>query len=743
MEKENAVNAARVLEYIRSIALRPQKYREICRGLKLDSLQMGQLNQVLGQMEKQGDLIRTRRDQYGLPEMMNIYRGILRLSTRGFGVVTPEKDATRTGEIIVLGRDLNGGMHEDRVLVRLTRFGQGPRRAEGEIVRILTRANRELVGTYQKLQQLGQVIPDDPRQLYPVIVRGGKLKARQGDKVLVEITAWPGKHSDPEGQIVEIFGCSGEAGSDERLVIRKHGLRDVFPLPVLEEARKEEARGTGKLYAYRRDLRQELLITIDGEDTKDVDDAISLTRSGNGWQLGVHIADVSHYVRPGTELDREAYERGTSVYLLDTVLPMLPKALSNGICSLNTGEDRLAITCSMQLDENGRLTAYELYHSLIRVRAGMTYTEVNALLEDTAPALSEQYREIVPMLKDMQSLSRILRMRRKNRGALDFDFPEAGVRLDAEGNPLEIIVKERRNAEKLIEDFMIQANEVVAEHLYRRQAPVLYRVHEKPGAEGLTRLKDTLTVFNCPLPREQQSPKAWQSVLEEIKGEPYAETVAMLLLRALKHADYRPEELGHFGLAAEYYCHFTSPIRRYPDLIVHRTLSYFLRKAWTKEQRGRLESHMAEWGEHCSLQERRAEEAERELLDRKKIRYMKAFTGEVFTGRISGVESFGFFVQLENTVEGLVHISSLEDDYYQYEADRLTLTGARSGQSYRIGDAVEVQLVRAVENELQIDFELYRQKQKPAARKQASEENRSSRKIKLKEKKKGKHKHHE
>lgn len=732
---EAEINGQRVLDYIRKEASRPQKYQEICQGLGIEPLQQGALNQILGRLEKQGDLIHTRKDQYGLPEMMNIYRGKVRLTSRGFGVMVPESPHEDIGEIFILGRHLNGAMHEDQVMVRVVRNGYGTRRSEGEVVRILQRAHQQLVGTFQRLHRSGQVVADDPRQIYPIIVRGGKLKARQGDKVLVELTVWPGKHSDPEGRIVEIFGKAGQPGSDLRMVIRKHDLRDEFPLVVVEEARVQAQKGIPTvLEPYRRDLRDALLITIDGEDAKDLDDAVSLTVTPKGWRLGVHIADVSHYVQPGTELDHEAYERGTSVYLLDTVLPMLPPELCNGICSLNAGEERLALSCVMELDPSGKVRSYELFHSLIRVRERMTYTAVNTLLRGEDTALQARYRDIVPMLREMKKLADVLRERRHARGALDFDFPEAGVRLDAEGNPLEIVLRERGDGEKLIEDFMIQANEVVAEHLYRLQAPILYRVHEKPGQEGLTRLENAFKVFHCKMPKQPQNPKAWQKVLEEMKGEPFEETVSMMILRSLKHADYRPEELGHFGLASEYYCHFTSPIRRYPDLIVHRTLSCWLRQDWSQPRKKYLEAHMKEWGEHCSLQERRAEEAERDLLDCKKIRYMKAFVGEVFTARIANVQSFGFFVRLENTVEGLVHISTLEDDYYQYDDQTFTLTGLHSGQVYHIGDSVKVVLVRADADEQQIDFELYRENRKPKSLEEASS---------IKKTKKGRKKQHE
>ncbi len=708
---ESGIHAEQVLEYLKKNVFRPQRYEEILEGLAFPDECRGELNRILGQLEKQGDIIRTRRDQYGLPEMMNICRGVIRLTSRGFGVVSAENEAV--GEVFVLGRDLNGAMHEDKVMVRLTHSGYGDRRPEGEIVRILQRANTKLVGTFQHLHRAGQVIPDDPRQIYPVIIRNsGKVRVRQGDKVFVEITAWPGKNSDPEGRIVEVFGKSGQPGSDLKMVIRKHELREEFPGSVMEEAHRAFAAGIGEIEAGRRDLTGEMLITIDGDDSKDLDDAVSLTALPNGWRLGVHIADVSHYVQPESELDREAYERGTSVYLLHDVLPMLPPELCNGICSLNPGEDRLAISCVMELDTAGTVQKYEIFHSLICTRERMTYANVNRLLAGADPDLEARYKEILPMLREMKRAADVLRENRTRRGALDFDFPEAVIRTDREGNPVDIAVRERGDGEKLIEDFMIQANEVVAAHLFRLKAPILYRVHEKPGQEGLEKLESLLKVFGCPLPRPVQSPKAWQQVLEAIRGEPFAETVALLLLRSLKHADYRPEELGHFGLASEYYCHFTSPIRRYPDLIVHRTLSYSLRQELDETKRHRLEVNMKEWSEHCSLQERRAEEAERDLTDCKKARYMEDFVGDCFQAHIVSVQNFGFFVQLPNTVEGLVHISSLEDDYYHYDERTLTLSGSHTGQHFRIGDEVEVMLVKVDAASARIDFELCREARK-------------------------------
>lgn len=694
-----------ILTHMQKESYRPLSYQDL-----IDTFQVGEKDQVqfakiMGRLQKDGEILKTRKDRYGLPEKMNTYRGVIKLSQRGHGVFTAED--SDMGEVFVYGRNLNGAMHEDRVLVRINERGRGGQRPEGEVIRALTRAHRELVGTFEKRRNTAHVIPDDSRQIYPVYVKvDDKTKVRNGDKVLVRINTWPDKNRYPEGQVVEVLGRKGQPGVDIQIVIKKHGLRDNFPAAVLEEARKAAHPVAEADVAGRRDLRGLRMVTIDGEDAKDLDDAVSVERIKGGYRLGVHIADVSHYVREDSKLDKEACERGTSVYLVDKVLPMLPRELSNGICSLNAGEDRLAMSCIMDIDSSGKVRKYEIAPSVIHIEQRMTYTAVNLILDKNDVETIEIFKDLVEDIRLMKELADILRGERMKRGALDFDFPEPKVIVDDKGFPVDIKVRDSGPGELLIEDFMIKANEVVAEHLLKNEAPALYRVHEKPEGDSLTRLNNVLGVFGHKLPENRINPKAFQKILTEIKGSPGEKTISLMLLRSMKHARYAPQALGHFGLASKYYCHFTSPIRRYPDLIIHRALKLLLAGEMNSSRKAQLEKRIGYYGEHSTLMEIKAEEAERDLVAIKKCQYMQQFMGEEFEATISSVMAFGFFVELPNTVEGLVHISSIHDDYYHFNDRNYTLTGNYSGKTYAIGDEVRVVLVRVDVDDVKIDFEL-------------------------------------
>ncbi|MDD4775707.1 MAG: ribonuclease R [Syntrophomonas sp.] len=694
-----------ILRHMQQASYRPLSYQELLDTLHVGEDQQGQFAKMIGRLQKDGEILKTRRDKYGLPEKMNTYRGVIKLSQRGHGIFTPE-DAD-TGEVFIYGRNLNGAMHEDRVLVRLSeRNGQRP---EGEVIRAITRAHKELVGTFEKRRHATYVIPDDSRQIYPVYVKvDDRTKVRHGDKVLVRLTTWPDKNQYPEGQIVEVFGKKGQPGVDIQIVIKKHGLREGFSAAVLEEARRVDRPVAAAEVSGRRDLRRVRMVTIDGEDAKDLDDAVSIERVKVGYRLGVHIADVSHYVKEDSKLDKEACERGTSVYLVDKVLPMLPPELSNGICSLNAGQDRLAMSCLMDLDPSGKVRKYEIVPSVIHVQQRMTYTAVNRILDEDDAETLRSYPELIEDFRLMKELADILRAERMKRGALDFDFPEPKVIVDEKGFPLEIRVRSSGSGELLIEDFMIKANEVVAEHLLKNEAPALYRVHEKPEGDSLTRLNNVLGVFGHKLPENRINPQAFQKILAGIKGTPGEKTISLMLLRSMKHARYAPQALGHFGLASRFYCHFTSPIRRYPDLIVHRSLKLLLAGEMKGSRRAQLEKRMGYFGEHATIQEIKAEEAERDLVAIKKCQYMKQFIGEEFEATISSVLAFGFFVELPNTVEGLVHISSIQDDYYHFNDRTYTLTGSHGGKTYSIGDKVRVLLVKVDVDDVKIDFELVR-----------------------------------
>ncbi|MEQ8176230.1 MAG: ribonuclease R [Syntrophomonadaceae bacterium] len=716
-----------ILNYMRQDSYKPLEYLEL-----VGKLSIGQgddevrFKKCLGQLEKDGYIIRTRKNKYGLPEMMNLTRGVMRLSPRGYGLLLPEEPGRP--EIFVYGKKLNGAMHNDKVMVRIRESEIDGQRPEGTVIRVISRANQQMVGTYRKGRSLAQVIPDDSRQIYPIYVRPTKkIKVNNGDKVLVTITAWPDGNNAAEGKILEVLGGRGQPGTDLQVLLKKHGLAADFTSPVLQEAEKVALPVNPEEISRRRDLRDLSMVTIDGEDAKDLDDAVSVNRIPAGYRLGVHIADVSHYVKEDSRLDKEAGKRGTSVYLVDTVLPMLPRELSNGICSLNAGVERLAVTCMMDIDKSGKVLDYEIFKSVIKVQERMTYKDVNRLLAGEEGELKQRYESLVPDFFLMKELADILRQERMSRGYLDFDFPEAKVIVDEKGFPVEIRKRESGAGENLIEDFMIKANEVVAEHLYMRQIPVLYRVHEKPEEESINKLNLVLGVFGHKIRSLKPEPLSLQKVLHEIKGRPEEQLISLLLLRSMKHARYAPQALGHFGLASRYYCHFTSPIRRYPDLIVHRVLSSLLEGGMNAKRRASLEKKMTGYGEHSTLQEMKAEEAEREYVAIKKAQYMEQFVGEEFTGRIASVQSFGFFIELANTVEGLVHISSIADDYYEFNERNYTLIGRHSGRKFAIGDAVQVQLVRVDVDDAKVDFELVTQNNeveaKPAEGNEASKNN--------------------
>jgi ribonuclease R len=690
---------------MRQESYRPMGYPELMAAFELGGQGEAQFAKVIGRLEKEGEIVRTRKDKYGLPERMNIYRGVIKLSQRGYGILLTDQEDM--DDIFVYGKNLNGAMHEDQVLVRIHQRAGNNQRPEGEVIRSITRANHELVGTYEKRKNMAQVIPDDSRQIYPIYVKAdGKMKVRNGDKVLVSITSFPDKDRYPEGKIVEVFGRKGQPGVDLQIVIKKHHLRDTFPPGVIEEAQQVARLVPEGEIARRRDLRDVRMVTIDGEDAKDLDDAVSVQRIEGGYRLGVHIADVSYYVREDSRLDKEAFERGTSVYLIDKVLPMLPHELSNGICSLNAGVDRLAMSCIMEIDTFGLVRKYEICQSVIHVDQRMTYSAVNRILTDKDSEYIERYRELVEDFRLMKELADILREQRMQRGALDFDFPETKVIVDEVGFPVEIKCRESGAGERLIEDFMIKANEVVAEHLHKKEMPALYRVHEKPQGDSLTRLNNVLGVFGHKVQENRVGPKVFQKILTDIKDSPGEKTIALMLLRSMKHARYVPQALGHFGLASEFYCHFTSPIRRYPDLIVHRVLSLLLQEGINGKKKAQLEKKMGAYGDHSSMQEIKAEEAERDLVDIKKCQYMQQFIGQEFEARISSVMSFGFFVELPNTVEGLVHISSIADDYYEFNDKAFTLIGTHTGKKYSIGDEVKVLLVKVDVDAAKIDFEI-------------------------------------
>lgn len=696
----------RILEFMNHAAYKPLLAEDLAEQLAIHGDELTAFWQALTELEQEAQIIKTRFQKYGIPSRMNLMVGRLEMTRKGAGFVISE--IPDTPDVHIGHQALAGAMNNDRVVARIHSGKVTGKAPEGEVIRIVKRANSSIVGTFQAQRHYGFVTPDDKRIGYDVFVPKVEFNgAESNQKVVVTITQWPDKGHSAEGRITEILGFTGDVGIEILSVIKNHHLPSDFPTEVKAAAEKVPETIHPEELAGRKDRRDDLMVTIDSEDARDLDDAVHVERLKNGcFKLGVHIADVSYYVTEGGILDQEARERGTSVYLVDRVLPMLPQRLSNGICSLNAGEDRLAMSCEMEISPDGHVMTYEIFPSVIHVDRRMTYTNVRKILEERDEALCEEYRDLVPMFEELERLSHVLRRRRMRRGAIDFDFPEIKVKLDEQGHPVEIVKRVRTVAESIVEECMLVANETVAEHMVRRKLPFVYRVHEEPEHDKMDKLNVLLHNFGQTIATTGDvKPMALQRVLSSIAGRPEERIISTVMLRSLKQARYEAENLGHFGLAASYYTHFTSPIRRYPDLIVHRLLRETLGKAGlSKERKEQLEQLLPEWAHHCSLKERAAADAERETVDLKKVEYMARFVGEEFPGVISGVTAFGLFVELDNGIEGLVHVSSMDDDYYQYYEEQYMLLGERTRQQYRLGDPVKIKLTKVNPEERSIDF---------------------------------------
>lgn len=695
-----------ILAFMEWDDFKPMKAEDLIQAMKIKDEDLEEFFADLRQLEEEGLLIMNRKGRYGLCRHMNLMAGRIDGHPKGYGFFVPDDKAR--SEVFIPFDYLNGALHHDRVLVRVTKeqkYVNG--REEGEVVRILERANERLVGVYEEMDGYGFVKPDERRISLDIFIPGSHTQAKDGDMVVVRITKWPKGSRNPEGIIEEIIGAKDEKGADMLKVIRKYQLPEEFPDKVLRYA-EAVAKLDEKDYHHRRDLRGLPIVTMDGADAKDLDDAVTLYRTENGnFRLGVHIADVGHYVTVGSLLDREAYRRGTSVYFPDRVIPMLPQSLSNGICSLHPEVDRLTLSCEMEIDHKGRVVDYEIYESVIRSKARMTYDDVNRILEGD-PELTLAYAEFKEMFFALDELREVLRQKRERRGALTFDFPEAKVIVDEDGEPLEIRKRVQGRAESIIEECMIVANETVASEYFHRDIPFIYRVHDVPPDEKVLELKETLGAFGFSLGTNVADVKPYtlQRLLKSIEGEPEAYLLNTVILRTMSHAVYDTENRGHFGLASDCYCHFTSPIRRYPDLCIHRVIKDMIHLPFCDDERGaRLWKRLNESANESSIHERNAEEAEREATEIKKVRYMERHLGGEFDGVISGTTSFGFFVELDNTVNGLVHISTLEDDYYEYHATTRTLEGLRTHRCFRLGDKVHVVLSRVNVDDHLIDFE--------------------------------------
>lgn len=696
----------KIQDFMENAAPGPLTFKELVGAFDVKKAFRDKFKKVIKAMVAEGELVKTRGGTYGLPTRMNLVTGEIVCHPDGYGFVVPEEGEGT--DVFIGSRKLNGAMHGDTVVARVEGSKPGGRR-EGSILRIVKRARNTIVGRFEWGRGFGVVIPSDERIIDQIIIPPKDAKGVQdGQIVSAEITRWPARHMSAAGRILEVLGEPDDPDVEVEVILRKYGLTNRFPHDVMHEVKSVPSAVSEVEARERMDLREKTTITIDGETAKDFDDAVSIEKTANGYRLCVSIADVSHYVKEGSAIDREAFERSTSVYFPDRAIPMLPEALSNGICSLNPKVDRLTMTAEIDFDEHGRPVKKRFFESVIRSVERMTYTKVKKLIDDEDAELSKEYAHILHDIKIMAELADKLTKRRFEQGSIDFDLPEPQIIIDIEGKVEDIVRSERNVAHKLIEEFMLAANKAVADEFSKRGLPFIYRVHEEPDEESVHDFADFVASFGIRF--TPAGPKSFQNILAKFDGRPEQRLINHVLLRSMKQAVYSEENVGHFGLAFEDYTHFTSPIRRYPDLIVHRLLKRLVKRSYTKDEQARMEGYLPHAAGHTSMRERKAMEAEREIADLKKCQFMKDKIGEVFDGFISGVTSFGFFVELKDYfVEGLVHVSMLADDYYVFDEKRHSLMGERTGKRFTLADPVKVKIAGVDLERRRIELLLYQE----------------------------------
>lgn len=691
-----------IYEFICDELYVPMKAKEMAVVLQVPKNQRTELQEILDALIEECRIEVSKKGKYAKAQG-NVRIGVFTSNAKGFGFVTAEGEDE---DYFIAGENRNGAVHMDQVQIRPLPVQSG-RRKEAQVVRVLSHGLEELVGTYEDSPTFGFVVPDNQKFGKDIFVaKEHSLGAVSGHKVVVKLTNYGEKGKKPEGRIVEILGHRNDPGVDILSIIKDFDLPTGFEEKLLRQAVNVAKDVSEADMQGRKDLRDWQMVTIDGEDAKDLDDAVSCVMEGEHYRLGVHIADVSNYVQEHSALDVEALHRGTSVYLVDRVIPMLPHKLSNGICSLNEGEDRLALSCMMLIDKNGKVIDHEIAETVIRVDRRMSYTEVKKILDDQDEALCQKYETLVPMFLRMKELAALLRNKRQKRGSIDFDFPETKIILDEQGKPLEILPYERNTATNLIEDFMLIANETVAEDFFWQEVPFVYRSHQTPDPERVKKLAAFISNFGLTIhgPRDDIHPKELQKLLGNIAGTPQEAMISRLTLRSMKRANYTVDCLGHFGLATQYYCHFTSPIRRYPDLQIHRIIKDCLRGRMNEKRQMHYEAILPEVAKHASDMERRADEAERETDKLKKVEYMQERIGETFTGVISGITSWGMYVELPDTIEGMIHVTALTDGYYHYDEASYELVAETGGRKFKLGQTIQVVCVSVNKLMRTIDF---------------------------------------
>ena len=698
----------KILELLKDEEYPPMKAKQIAMVMRVPKNEYNEFLNILGNLEMKMKIQKNRKNQYKIAEKV-YYDGIYRKNAKGFGFVKIENEED---EIYIAKTNSSNALNGDEVLIEIIEEKNKVKKAEGKIVRILKHEKDTVVGIFQNNKNFGFVVPDDKNFGTDIFISKKNFgKAKNNHKVLVQITKYPEKGKKAEGKIIEVLGNVNETGVDMLSLIKEHKLPSIFPEQVVEEAKKCGNRIDEQDIKNRIDLRNEIIFTIDGAEAKDLDDAIGIKKLENGnYKLSVHIADVSYYVKPNSLLDQEALIRGTSIYMLGRVIPMLPRELSNGICSLNAGEDRFTLSCTMEIDKNGNVKSSEIYKAVINVTERMTYTDVQKILDNSEVEIVKRYEKYIDEFKLMEELALILKQKRLEKGYLNLDIPESKIELDSEGRAINISKYETTFANEIIEQFMLIANETVAEKFFWLDAPFIYRVHETPDYEKVQELNKFLFNFGLKIKANKDNiyPKEFAKILEEIKGKDEEKVVSHLLLRTLKVARYEDINKGHFGIASKYYCHFTSPIRRYPDLFIHRIICKYLEENYDVNEKfiEEYKKQAEERAKQSSEREKIATKVERESEDIKKAEYMENRIGEEYEGMISSVTSFGVFVELDNTVEGLIRFEDLGNEYFIYDEDRKRLIGERSNIVYKIGDKVKIRVKDASKLLRTVDFEI-------------------------------------